>query len=121
MVTGSIRDPLKQDLAREFCRKKSKKDIIILTETHINHDKIYHIRRNWLGFIFFSLGVVTQNDCLSCFIWVLKVSLRLILIQKGGLCPLRGLPLTTEFSVFIPLQGTREHLARERFFVGVQN
>ena len=114
MVTGSIRDPLKQDLAREFCRKKSKKDIIILTETHINHD-------NWLGFIFFSPGVVTQNDCLSCFIWVLKVSLRLTLIQKGGLCPLRGLPLTTEFSVFNPLQGTRELLARERFFVGVQN
>ena len=61
MVTGGMRDSLKQDLAREFCRKKSKKDIIILTETHINHDKIYHIRRNWLGFIFFSPAVVTQN------------------------------------------------------------
>ena len=73
-----------------FVGKKTKKDISILTETHMNHDQIYHIRSNWLGFIFFSPGVVTQTDCLSYFIWVLRVSLRSALIQNRGLCPLRG-------------------------------
>ena len=35
----------------------------------------------------------------------LDVSVRLTLIQKGGLCPLRLLLLMTEFSVFLPLHG----------------
>ena len=52
---GGIRDPFKQDLALEFCRIRNK-DISILTETHINHDQILHIRNNWLGHIFFSPG-----------------------------------------------------------------
>ena len=34
---GSIRDPLKQDLALEFYRKQNKY-ISFLTETHIKHD-----------------------------------------------------------------------------------
>ena len=33
------------------------------------------------------------------------MSLRLKLIQKGGLCPLGLLSLMTEFSVFMPRQG----------------
>ena len=56
---GGIRDPLKQDVALEFCRKKDK-DINILTETHIKHiihiRHILHIRNNWLGPIFFFPG-----------------------------------------------------------------
>ena len=58
---GTIRDPLKQDLALEFCRNQNKV-ISILTETHINHDQIHHIKNNWLGFNFFSLVIVTQKD-----------------------------------------------------------
>ena len=50
-----IRDPLKQDLALDFYRKKNKY-INILTETHIKHDQIFHIRNNWLGPIFLSPG-----------------------------------------------------------------
>ena len=50
------------------------------------------------------LEIVAQKDCLSWFIWVLKVSLRLTLIQKGGLCPFGLFPLMTEFSEFMPLQ-----------------
>ena len=46
---------MKQDLALEFCRKQNKY-ISILTETHINHDQIRHIRNNWLGPIFLSPG-----------------------------------------------------------------
>ena len=96
---AGIRDPFKQDLALDFCRKKTK-----TTETHTNHGEIHHKRNNWLDPIFFSPGV-TQKDCFSSFICVLKVSPRLTLIQKPGLCRLNLLPLMTEFSVFMPFQG----------------
>ena len=52
---GGIKEPLKKDLALQFCRNRNK-DISILTETHINLDQIHHIRNNWLGAIFFSPG-----------------------------------------------------------------
>ena len=52
---SSIRDPLKHDLALDFYRKPNKY-ISILTETHIKHDQILHIRNNWLGPIFLSPG-----------------------------------------------------------------
>ena len=69
---GDIRGPWKQDLALEFCRNQNKV-ISILTETHINHDQIHHIRNNWLGSNFFSLGDSHTKVCLPCFIWDLKV------------------------------------------------
>ena len=54
---GGIRDPFKQDLALEFCRKKSiLTEKNILTETHINHGQIHYIRNNLPGPIFFSPG-----------------------------------------------------------------
>ena len=53
---------------------------------------IHHTINNWLGSIFFSPRFI-QKECFLCFIYDLKVSLRLILIQMGGLCPLRLLPL----------------------------
>ena len=43
-----IKDPLKQDLALEFCRNQNKV-ISILSEAHINHDQIHYIRNYWLG------------------------------------------------------------------------
>ena len=52
---GAFRDPLKQDLAPEFCRNQNRV-ISILTETHVNHDQIHHIRNNLLGPVFFSPG-----------------------------------------------------------------
>ena len=64
--------------------------------------------------------IITQNNYLFCFILVLKVSLRLTPIPKGWFRSFQvtPLPLMTEFSKFMPLQGnsTREQLARERFF-----
>ena len=36
--------------------QKPKQRFPYLIETHINHDKTYHIRNNWLGPIFFSSG-----------------------------------------------------------------
>ena len=50
---GGNRDPLKQNLALQFCRIGNK-DASILTETHINLDKIHHIRNNWFDAIFLS-------------------------------------------------------------------
>ena len=52
---GSIRDPLKQNLAPQFYRNRNK-DVSVLTETHINLDQIHHIRNNWLAAIFFFPG-----------------------------------------------------------------
>ena len=98
---GSIRDPLKQDLALDFNRKQDKY-IIILTETRTKYP-IQEITGQFLSFTF--LEVVTQKDLLLSFIRVLKVSLRLTLIQKGDLCPSKLLSLITEFSVFVPLKG----------------
>ena len=37
-----------QNLVPEFCRKQNKR-ISILTEIHVNHDQIHHIRNNRLG------------------------------------------------------------------------
>ena len=71
---AGIKDPLKQDLALEFCLNQYQV-ISILNESHINHDESQ------------------TKDCLLCFIKVLKVSLRLTLIQKRGSCPLRLLLL----------------------------
>ena len=96
---GGIRYPLKQGLALEFCRNKYKVTSI-LSQTHINHDQIHHIRNNWLDPTFLSLG-----DCWFCLMWVFEVSLRLTLILKRGLCLLRLLPVMTELSVVMPLQG----------------
>ena len=56
-----------QDLALEFCRKQNK-DISLLTEIHVKHDQIHHIRNNWLGSIFFCPGdknLFLTQDCLS--------------------------------------------------------
>ena len=66
------RDSLKQDLGLGFCRNQSKA-ISILTESHMNHSQIHHIRNNWLVSNFFSLGDSHTKECLCCFIWDLKV------------------------------------------------
>ena len=97
---GGIRDLLKQDLTIEFCRNRNKV-ICILTETHINHDQIHHIRNNWLGSNFFSLGDSRTKGCLPCFLWDLKVDTD----PKGTFASFKFTPsLITEFSVLMPLQ-----------------
>ena len=101
---GGIRDRLEQDLALEFCRKQNKY-ISILTESHIEHDQILHIRNNWLGPIFLSTrrshtkGLIAQLH--PSFEGVTEVDTD----PKGDLCPPMLLSLTTEFSVFVHLEG----------------
>ena len=115
---GSIRDPLKQDLALEVCRNQNKLTNIF-TGTHINHDQIHHIRNNWLGSNFFSLGDSHTKRCLFCFIWELKddtdpkgrfVSFTFTLSNERVLC------------VYAPSgYSTREQLDGGRCFEGLQN
>ena len=50
------------------------------------------------------LEILIQKECFFCFIWVLKVSLKLMLIQKRVLYLLRLLPLIRV--LFVPLEGT---------------
>ena len=78
---SEFKDLLKQHAALAFCRNQIE-DLSILTKTHINHDEIHYIRSNWLSFIpsFSPMRIVIQKDCLTSFMWVLKVSLRLTLI-----------------------------------------
>ena len=115
---GSIRDPLKQDLALEVCRNQNKLTNIF-TGTHINHDQIHHIRNNWLGSNFFSLGDSHTKRSLFCFIWELKddtdpkgrfVSFTFTLSNERVLCVYAHSGYST-----------REQLDGRRCFEGLQN
>ena len=104
---GSIRDPLKQDLALEFCRRKIK-DISYLT--HINHDQIHHhihIRNNWLNPICFSPGDSTTKGSLVLIHLGFEGITEVDTNPKEGFVSFKvtPLPLMTEFFMFILLQG----------------
>ena len=109
---------IKELLALEFCRNRNK-GISILTETHINHDQIRHIRNNWLGSNFFSLGDSHTKGCLSCFIWDLKIDTD----AKGRFVSFKFTPSNDRIlCVYAPSgYSTREQLDRGRFFEGLQN
>ena len=115
---GGTRDPLKQDLALGFCRNQ-KKVISISTETHISHDQIHHIRNNWLGFNFFSLGDSRTKECLSCSIWDLKVDTD----PKKRFVSFKFSPSNDRvLCTYAPsMNSTREQLDSGRFFEGLQN
>ena len=59
---SGIRDPLKQNLALQFCRNRYK-GVSILTETHINLDHV-HLIRNKLGAMFFPTGDIHTKGLL---------------------------------------------------------
>ena len=123
---GGIRDPLKQDLTLDFCRKKHK-DIRLLTETHFNHDQIRHqinIRNNWMGCIFFHPRDSHTKGSLALIDPVLEGITEVETDPKGEFVSFKVTPLSlmTEFCVYVPSgYSTREQLARERFFKGLQN
>ena len=108
---GGIRDPLKHDLALEFCRKtKQNKHISILTGTHINHDQIHHetdIRNNWLGPIFFYPKDSHTNRLLVLIHPGLQGITEVDIDPKRVFVSFEVTPLLlmTEFSVFMSLQG----------------
>ena len=102
---GGIRDPLEQDLALEFCRKQNKY-INILTETHIKHDQILYIRNKWLGPIFLSPGRSHTKGLIAQLPPGLEGVTEVDTDPKERLAFFKvTLSLSTEFSVFVPLQG----------------
>ena len=102
---GSIRDPLKQDLALDSYRKQNKY-ISILTETHTKHDQILHIRNNWLGPIFLSPGSSHTKGFIAQLHLDLEGVTEIDTDPKGRFDTFKvTLYLITEFSVFVTLKG----------------
>ena len=119
---GGIRDPLKQNLALQFCRNRNK-DVNILTETHINLDQIHHIRNNWLGAIFFSPGDSHTKGLLVLLHLGLEGVTEVDIDPKGRFVSFKVTPSNDRvLCVYAPSgNSTREQLARGRFFEGLQN
>ena len=119
---GGIRDPLKQDLALEFCRNQNKV-ISIFTKTHINHGQIHHIRTNWLGPIFFSPGVSHTKGLLVLLHLGIEGITGVATDPKGMLVSFKFTPSNDRVLCFYASSGysTTEQLARGRFFEGLQS
>ena len=104
---GGIRDPLKQDLAFNSCRKKNK-DISILTETDINHDRIHHqIHINISNTSFFSPGDSHTKGSLVLLHPGLESITEVDTNPKEVFVSIKVtlLPLITGIFMFMPLQG----------------
>ena len=114
--------PLKKDLALEFCRNQSK-DFSILTDTHINHDQIHHIRNNWLDPIFFS----PRDNHTKGFVLLLHSGLegvtKVEADPKRRYVSFKVTPSNKRVFFVYATSGhkIREHLVREHFFEGLQN
>ena len=119
---GGIRDPLKQDLALEFYRNQNKV-ISILTETHVNHDLIHHIRNTWLGPIFFSSGDSHTKGLLVLLHLGLEGITEVDTDPKERFMSFKVTPSNDRvICVYDPSRySIREQLAKTRFFEGLQN
>ena len=119
---GGIRDPLKQDLALEFCRKQNKY-ISILTETHVNHDQIHQIRNNWLGPIFLSPVNSHTKGLLPQFHSGLEGVTEVETDPKGRFATFKVTLANNKVPCVSATSGhnTREQLVRGCSFEGLQN
>ena len=119
---GGIRDPLKQDLALEFCRKQNKY-ISILTETHVTYDQIRQIKNNWLGPIFLSRGNSHTKGLLSQFHPGLEGVTEVDTDPKGRFVLFRVTLYNNKVLWVSATSGhnTREQLVRGRSFDRLQN
>ena len=119
---GGIRDPLKQDLALEFCRKQNKY-ISILTETHIKHDQILHIRDNWLDPIFLSPGSSHTKGLIAQLYPGAEGATEVDTDQKEIFLPCKVTLSNKRVLCFCApsRHNTREQLVRVRFFERLQN
>ena len=99
---GDTGNPLKQKLAPEFYQNQIKSSIFQLK---LISTMIKYTIQEIIDCVpsFSLLKILIQKECFFCFIWVLKVSLRVTMIQKRGLYPSRLLPLMKV--LFVPLQG----------------
>ena len=119
---GGIRDPFKQNLALKFCRNRNK-DVSILTQTLINLNQIHHIRNYWLGAIFFCPGDSHTKGLLVLLYLGLESVTEIDTDPKGRFVSFKVTPSNDRvLCIYAPSgHSTREHLARGRFFEGLQN
>ena len=117
-----IGDPLKQDLALEFCRSQNK-FISIFTENHIIRDQIHYIRNNWLGPIFFSPVDSHTKGLLILFHLGLEGITEVDTDVKERFVSFKVTPSNDRVLCVCapPGYSTRKQLARGRFFEGLQN
>ena len=123
--SGGIRDPLKQNLALQFCRNRNK-DASILTETQINLDQIHEIRNNCLGAIFFFSVDSHTKELLVLLHLGLEGIIEVDTDPKGRFVFFKVTPYNDSvLCVYAPLgHRTREQLAKGGwgcFFEGLQN
>ena len=117
---GGIRDPLKQNLALQFCRNQNK-DVIVLTETHINLDQIQHIRNNWLGAMFYSQGVSHTKGLLVLLHLGLEGVTEVDTDPKRRFVSFKVTPSNNRVLRVYALGIGPGKVSRERFFEGLQN
>ena len=98
-----------------------KKDISILTETHINHDKIHHIRNSWLGTIFFTPGYSHTKELLVLLHPGLEGITEVDTDPKGRFVSFKVTPSNDRVLCLCSGHSTRKQLSRGRFFEGLQN
>ena len=119
---GSIRDPLKQDLALDFYRKQNKY-ISILTETLIKHDQILHVRNNWLGHIFLSPGISHTKRFIAQLRPGFEGVTEVDTDPKGRFVSFK-VTLSNNRVLYVcapKIHNTREQLVKGRFFERLQN
>ena len=105
-----------------FAESKTE-SLVFLTETHINHDQIYHIRNNWLDPIFFSIGDSYTEGLLVLLHVVLNGITEVDTDPKGRFVSIKDTSSSERvLSVYAPLgYSTREQLPRGPFFDGLQS
>ena len=113
---GDFEDPLKQNLALEFCRNQNK-DFVILTVSNINHDQIHHIINNWMDHIFFSHGDTHTKGLL------VLLHPGLVGVTEADTDPKwRFMSYDRVLCIYASSgHNTREQPARGHFFQGLQN
>ena len=100
-------------------RRKQNKDNSILTETHINHDKIHQIINNWLGSIFLSPRNIHTKGLLDQLYPDLEGVTEVNTDWKGRFVSFSN---NRVLCVCAPSgHSPREQLIKGRFFKGLQN
>ena len=108
--------------ARSNCRKQNK-DNSILTETHINQDKIHQTKNNWLDPIFLSPRTTYTKGLLGQLHPGLEGVTEVDTDPKGRFVFFKiTLSINRVLCVCTTLgHSTREQLIKGRFFEGLQN
>ena len=104
-------------------QKKQNKYISILTETHIKHDQILHIRNNWLGPIFLFPGSIHTKGLIAQLHPGLEGVTEVKTDSKGRFVSFKVTLSNNRVLCFCApsRHNTREQLVKERFFERLQN